>query len=817
MKPYIRFFILSLFLVCLLLPNSVSAANTVDIEVEYGVNGKVQMGKGFPMTITLTNQGNDFTGDLVIYSNPNYEVAGNIVLSVELPKGEEKRVQVAIPGYDDRFFYQQPNNQQQPYIRLFEGEWEKGKEVILKESKKVNPSFLQENRLVVGVLSDSPDTLNFLKLTKYNAEPIEFLQLKEADISNEAIGLSVFDLIVINDFNISTLSTQKQQAILDWVKSGGHVMLGSSQGLSQQLGEMKELELLTITGDTAFKELHVFPLIGDERPTFENVEIMTGDVKKDATTYYSDHSLPIVLNQSIGLGEVTQLAFNIGNNTLNNWEPYTKWWEELLQKTVTKDSLHGPPGRYMIEQLYNEFGTIVESFPSTFIPLTLLILLFIVYLLFLVPGLYLILKKLDKRERSWWIIPAIAIVSSVAIFAVGAKDRISGTQLNDVSVVSIDEAGKATGYGAFAILTNSGGDYSVTVKPGEINPFSMTAYNTGEPQLDFAMVEKGQEQTKITFNDVEYWSIRSAIADIQSLEVGGLTTELQVENGMLVGSVSSSLSVDLEDAYLLTGSKSYELGEIEAGTTKTISIKLQNKEMDNIMIAPQPTVSQAVIPGFINSYYGGGQGPSTKEELEKWKKFQLLNTLLNQQIHPKDLNKPLIAGFTQQSLFDVEMDKKLASSESLTLITQVADVIPSLQGEFTISGEGLQPKVSVYGGGEGYIHYNGLLTGDNFIDVEPGQYTLTYQFPQQLDVSKIELSKLKVTLPLGVDADFYLYNVKSNDFIPFDGTKTNVTYEKDASEFLSEEGTIVLMFEKGGFNTPQVQIPTISVEGEYEE
>lgn len=796
-----------LFFITLVFPQYVAANEGIDISFQYGIDGKVQIGKGFPMEITLTNKGADLSGDLVIYSDPNYQSQGNIVVPLELPTGEEKVVNVSIPGHSDNF-YHNPQSNKYSFIRFYKGGWEDGEEIKLSAGKNFTPGFFPENRLVLGVLSDSPDSLNYLKLSKYNAEPIELITLEEENLPTDSTGLEMFDVLLINDYNLSTVSVEKQQALKNWVRSGGHLMLGSAPGLPQQLGELQNLSLLHINGQTSFDNLNFFAKKENKKnPSFSQVEIMTGEMLENTKVIYSDHSLPMVMNKSFGLGEVTQFSFNVGSETLVSWELYPDWWGDVLQKTVDKFT-NGQ--QYMMEELSGQFGNIVNSFPSSFLPMTALIVLFILYLILLIPGLYFLLKKLDKRESSWWIIPSVAIIVSTAIFLVGAKDRIAGSQTSDVSILSIDDTGTASGYGAVSILTNSGGKYALNVSPRGFNPFPLNNdYNYDEPNLNYAMVEKGQEQTKITFNDVEYWSIRSATGEIPSIDTGKLTADLKIENQKLVGTINSSLSMDLEEAFLLSGSNAYSLGEIKAGATAEVSVEMEKS--DTLLSVPRINVANAIYPGVANAMYGQS-APDSKESLDEWKRQELLRMMLSYEIHQQNINQPLLAGFSTDSMISIEMDKKQSNSGSQTLITQAVEITSSFEGNFALTEENLQTDISILEGVNAGIIHNGLWEGENLVVVEPGKYQLIYQLPEQMKINDISIHKLQIKLSQG-DTAFSIFNAKKGKFLPLDDR--SVVFEKNAHEFLSEDGSIVLSFEKSSTSNPEVRVPAISLEGEY--
>ncbi|GIO26280.1 DUF7408 domain-containing protein [Ornithinibacillus bavariensis] len=812
-----RVMVLSILL--FLIPISISAEESIEVTVTYGVNGKVQVGKGFPMTVKIKNEGDAITGDLVFFAGPNYNMLGNNVVPVELSKGEESVITLASPGFNDYYSYY-PTNKKEQFIKFFEGGWERGKEIKLKGNTNLMPSIFPDNRLVIGALTDSPDSLNALKASRYNGEATEFLTITEDNIANESTALEVFDVILINNYNASKLSDEQIIAIKEWVRAGGHLMLGSDPSLQQHKG-LQELFLLQINDQTSFENLEFLNSTKDsekgEIPNFSQVEINKGILVEDTQVLYADHSLPMVMTKNYGLGEVTQFSFDVGSDTLIKWDSYPSFWSEFLQKAVDKD-LSGQQ-LYMLEELSSRLGNVVEMYPSSFIPVKALVILFVLYLVLVIPGLYFLLKKIDKREISWIIIPAVSILSSIAIFIVGANDRLEGTQINNISLLSIDEEGMANGFSAFSILTNSGGDYPITIKPIEYQPLPINNYGFDDTSSfsEYPMIEKGRKQTKITFTNVEYWSTRSAMGPIQGIESGKLNTDLQIVDNKMLGFVTNSLQVDLEEVYLLSGSRVYELGKLKAGETVEVNIEINNKnnEMQNLIGAPRTSIASSLYPGHNSSPYGGSAGPKDKESLTEWKKFEMLDTLMTYDIHQKDLNRPLIAGYTSKSMTEVVSTSKQADINALTLFTQQVDVqIKSLKGgEFVLKSESMTPKLSIVSN-TGFIHYNGLLYAENFVDVENGKYQLTYQIPVQINMDNISLRNLLVRLSSGNGNSFQIYNAKEKEYITLDDNR--VTFEENVNEFITDEGEIIITFEKNNDTDPQVYVPTLELKGEYD-
>ena len=73
---------------------------------------------------------------------------------------------------------------------------------------------------------------------------------------------------------------------------------------------------------------------------------------------------------------------------------------------------------------YWSFQQIVDEFPSISPPnFGLLLVMFIIYMIVVAPVLYLVLRRVDKREWSWWLIPLISIICGAAIFFFGAENK----------------------------------------------------------------------------------------------------------------------------------------------------------------------------------------------------------------------------------------------------------------------------------------------------------------------------------------------------------------------------------------------------------
>ena len=74
---------------------------------------------------------------------------------------------------------------------------------------------------LIAVLSDDPDTMNFMNVLNGKGNSVNVFPLKNASVPSDGMSLNGLDVIVINNFASDTLSEPQRKAITDWVNGGG--------------------------------------------------------------------------------------------------------------------------------------------------------------------------------------------------------------------------------------------------------------------------------------------------------------------------------------------------------------------------------------------------------------------------------------------------------------------------------------------------------------------------------------------------------------------------------------------------------------------
>ncbi|WP_347552105.1 hypothetical protein ABFG93_07920 [Pseudalkalibacillus hwajinpoensis] len=776
------------------LQGTVSAAGAIEVESKIGIDGKAQTGKGFPVEITLTNNGESVNGDLVVSSSKGYSSGHNQVIPVELEAGEEKTLELSMAGFGEHIQHSlnPASNSKAEHIAFYEGDFKSGDKVKLTGDLDLTPSFLPYDRLVIGVLSDNQDAFNAIKLAKVNGSSPELIQLTSVYDSAEA--LEVFDMLLINEFNVAGFSDAEQEAIAEWVKRGGELVIGSSTGVEQRLGSLASLMPLKPSGKEGVNQ---FELVSQKEPlNVSNFEIVTGELSETARVVFEQEDTPLVITSRIGMGEVTQLAYNPAAKALVDWEDNDVLWEKLIQVNSNK----GAFGFESFDEMLSQLTYDSELFPGSIISVSLLTVLFAVYLLVVVPVLYLILNKRDKREWGWWIIPTLAILTSIGIYVAGAKDRLQGSQANEVTIFQVNESGMASGFGAASILTNGSGDYSVSFQGEDLSVSPKIDFNEDINYRQLPMLENTAEGERVTFHNVEYWSTRSAMIKVPEVEMGTMTADLAVKNNQLSGTLSSGLDVDLENVYLLSGGSAYSFGSLQAGKKMDVFIdEIQN----SVMGAPSSYAAQKAFPNAQN--YSSSQN-------EDWKEFALLEFLLMNQLLDQTESMPVIIGYSDRSVIQTEINNKVPKRNSLNLVVQPVSVTASKEGTFTLSGDDLIPDIEAFEGGAP-VYMDPVHNGEHWVDISTGVYEFVYELPEAIRESDVNYRELSI--------QFDSVNSGSEIHLMKQGKKETLldqqsqTFTDNLNSYITDNGEIVIQVDQTSNFDSQFFIPRISLKGEF--
>jgi hypothetical protein len=786
-KLYVSFILLLLFVAGVALPAGAESVN-IKVTLDEGFDGKVKRGEGFPLNIKLENNGEAFSGDLLVHFNPSYNTGGAVLVPVELPEGSTKTYQLSLPGLtEDGYSY----NQNTEMVQLYKGDWKKGNKVSFSGDKTLKPRFINPDELVMGVLSENYDRLKELRVLP--ATSIQMIPLTEEMIPKQGLGLEMIDYLIIDEYAVSQLDEQQQKSILDWIQSGGVLVAGAAPDASSSYGQLYSLLPMKVeaesSGSTNFLQVNE-----SEKLTFETINLFTGAVEKDAQVLQMSNNHPAVIKKLFGNGIILQTSFSLGDQPLSTWKGYSTWFKDLINQAKTTSTYTQHYGQDLYDSMYWEFVETNEYFPASHYSIPQLIMIIMIYLVVLVPVLYFVLRKVDKREHSWWIIPSLALIMSIIVFSLGAKDRIAEPQLNQMGVYQVKN-GQLVGLQASTLLSNTSGEYRLHVPKGEVYPIPhMNNMQSFDPSTG-AVMEEQRKVNEVVFSNVGYWSTKTIYGKAQKEETGEFTVNLSLKDNQITGTIQNGYPYDFEELFIWSGNVKLKLGSLKEGET----IKVDQKIKQNFLSGPIMLSTASM---------------HQQTDLEKMKieKLQYAASVFLFDGSQGPNNQPLIGGITKEAIVNVDIEGKKEKQNNLNLILAPFVAETDFTGEFTITNEMLSTRMDVVSGVIHEKNQNGSL---NEIFMEDGEYDYVIQLPEQLKGKKVEINSLKLNVSEHQLIQYSILNRETGEYLEITPDQRSVTLNKDnqIEQYFSKEGELLIKIHKNTQGDPYVNLPTITMKG----
>ncbi|WP_432359677.1 hypothetical protein [Sporosarcina sp. UB5] len=792
--------IIALFAFCLFLPAiHASAAPDLKVKVTAGFDGKAKFGKGAPITVEIENDGTSaFTGDMIIDTQHSYESGVGEVFALDIPAGETKTVTFINRKMFDYNMYGMNSKS----IFFYEGGWKKGKEISHKGTQQITVAMFHDETKIMTAFTDNIDRLSALKGVRLNNYPSTQMidASKIATLPEEAAGWGPTDMIIIDEYPIADMSEAQQQAILNWVRSGGIIIFGSSDHLEAESGIFAEYLPLTLNGKTS-----IGPEVFNEwtsRDDFDKeITIATATLNPDSKVVFSKGATILAASKQLGKGIVLQTAFSVGDEPFSKMHGSSTVWKNMLDTTSQSMATRGMMHYYNdpMESLRWTIGNSNELFPSFKVSAPILFGVILFYIIIIIPVLYIILKRKDKREHAWWIIPAISVAVSVFIFAYGARDRIGQAQLQQTSIFEVEQDGRLTGYFVESILTNKEGDF-VFSAPKETTMSTYTpysygffgGYSMGANSHKRAVLERSATNSNLHLRDIGYWDVATVYGQTTLDSIGNFDINLNVKDKQLTGEITNNFPFPVKDLAIWSGTSRIKVGDLGPGETLKVNETLKT--------------STLIRKRSSNSMYMGHM-PTTTDDLEKMRKDSLIS--FSGEFMNNDA-KPALIGYTDTKLVPIELEKTKAVTDSLTLLSQSFTPTVEFSGSFTVDHEMM--TMSLYSEVNNFqAHPLGYALNTYYFDEDT--YIQTWQVPEDLmekvstwkslDISKIQTQLYSVQI----------WNDKTKTYDPLESER-KLTLDSIA-DYITTDGKVMLKLE---FNNKQhgneAQAPEIKLHGE---
>lgn len=437
---------------------------TIDAELSVSASSEA-----FDILIEVTNDGPDFEGMVrVIADNGGHNTCAYDTV-ISLSEGSTKQFVVSIPisSLDISYNYNGNGQTGTVYVTLLD---HKGIEVTTEKYPRFFQDY-QEN-VYVGILSDQYDELSYFGAngsSMYiinNNYPIELVELSKDTLGDK---LEYLDYLVIDQYDTSLLSGDAVAAIEDWTDRGGMLILGTGAYAYDVLGgfdqQFLQTECLGICEAGVFVSRN--GSIGDmyaETGSYSahdyygvsidmylsylydgdtDAAILSGHSQYDGNYHYGQAYGDSI---SCGKGSITFLYYALSDpevvGVTTNYVAENILEMAADKTTFDKTTFHNTD-ESGIRYVYNIRSALgIIDMEKSNISYNALKILIVIYVVLVGPIAYLVLRRFNKRELYWIVVPAVAVLFIGIVSIAGRGFRIADTTVCSVTFVDAGGSGE---------------------------------------------------------------------------------------------------------------------------------------------------------------------------------------------------------------------------------------------------------------------------------------------------------------------------------------------------------------------------------------
>ena len=805
MKQNIRWYIAFIFLLLMsFVPlTEALAAPQLEVKATAGFQNKIKYGLGFPLSLTVVNSGDEFSGDLVIDYSESYAVGSAKAIPFTIGKGETKTISLSLSGLSDEFNYSGSNYQM---FYFYEDNWEKDKEISYKGSKNVRPTFYGQETNFVLTLTESADRLRPFSSIRLNnmsdTQVVHLAQLKDFEFPLDASAYGLANFLVVDEYVLADLPEEAQKAILEWVQTGGVVIVGASDNTAAELGILSEHLPLTISEERVQIPKETFTTLAGNKDFSQDISTFSATINKESRVLMQSEDQILAASMAIGKGAIIQTSFSFGDAPFNKENSASAFITELMKKAnvgnlPTTNMNYGHQS--VKEQLTYEVGQTNELFPSFQVSTPLMIAIVIIYIILVGPLMYFLLKRKDKREHAWWIIPSISILASVAIFAYGAKDRLVRPQLQQSSIYEVQDDASLSGYYVQSLLSNRSGNFTFESEQGTSMVASkrFNAFSGGTANVQATSILQEQaNQDQLTMRDVGYWSVSTVVGDSQIQDVGKFDIDLTVENGNVRGTVKNNFPFALKDVSIWSGTKMIGLGDINPNESVNVAEPIGGALL--LPIAP--------IAGTQNMGYGS---PMQASDLPEERKNTLIRMSQNVGKHS---THPAIIAHTEDAIVPITLMDSRAEMSAVNVIYQPFEPETIFSGEFTLPASSFKFTVSSE---DPSTHLEQMNESSFEWFMSNGSYLYEWEIPNNVPLDQVVWTELQLANTNTTSITVEIYNVSTQTYEEVKSGRFSI--KENISNYISEDGKVQFNLNKQAANGDDyTRLPELRLKGEVQ-
>lgn len=390
----------------------------------------------YNIKLTIENLGADWEGTVRVFVDESYRVPTAYDTVLSLPQGSKKQFVTKAPvnSIDD-------TNGTVKVILLDN----KSKEVAKKEFNRLLAGEM--TALNMGILSDNYSSLTYLdmggdKIYFYNdIYPIRLIELRQDNLV-ELVDTLTF--LVIDRYHTDVLTEEEREAIALWVDNGGVLVVGTGAYAEDTLSGLDisslGMHLGEVYGPGEIENFNASQYLNWSALTL--VE-MLGSFSAD---YYTAGWYQSEGNGSVGIVPYSFTELGSADSFYNDYER-----DDFVQQ-IFENAASNASSRYSNSRNYENYSYQIQRMLSAIgnsnsvLNFGVLKWIVILYVIFVGPVLYLILRFMKKRDLYWFAVPVTALLGIILVFLAGRGFEVVSAKVYSVTLRNLSEDGSDWSY-----------------------------------------------------------------------------------------------------------------------------------------------------------------------------------------------------------------------------------------------------------------------------------------------------------------------------------------------------------------------------------
>ncbi len=394
----------------------------------------------YNISVSVENQGADWEGIVRVVADEDYLVPTAYDTVLTLPQGSEKQFVVKIPkGASDA------SGSGSVKIQVLD------KKSKVLETRTFSKLLLEQMEcLSMGILSDDYSALTYLDMGgntiyyKSGQFPIKLEELKQDNLVD---ALDALTILVIDKYNTDILTDDELAAVMQWVNDGGVLIVGTGtyaedvwSGLADCIPEVQILD--TIGSGDGYAGNGTY---GSQE--IDISQLTLAQLYTTNSTFYESY-FSHGLSSPVGDGAVGILPYSLvelgeaGNSIYVDYYAREDYVFNVVDEMTSAANARYNNTNYAMnsyDQMYTMRSMLgIMGNSGSRLSFGVLKFIVILYVIFVGPILYLILRAAKKREWYWLTVPVTAFLGIIIIFFAGRGFEVVSTKVYSVTAQDVD-------------------------------------------------------------------------------------------------------------------------------------------------------------------------------------------------------------------------------------------------------------------------------------------------------------------------------------------------------------------------------------------